>query len=169
METTLSRFAQERAVQKVKEYMMNGKSFTSVDITNDLKDDGVRIRNREVADMLRSLAIPIAHKYNCLYHLSLIRVDSNVDGPTWAYLYHHQTANPDDYLARDQNPKSFQTRQEIIDESQDNGAAQAILDMLKQKEAAVRSRANVDVASRTSATHNEHWKKQKRDSLGRFC
>ena len=102
--TALTQYAQKRIVSEVQEYCMNGYSFTSLDITNKLKQEGVRLRNRDVAEMLRSMVIPVAHEYHCLYQCTLIRVDSKRDGPTWAYLWHHKNTSADDYLDRDQNP-----------------------------------------------------------------
>lgn len=154
--TALTQYAQKRVVASIKEQIMNGYSFTSLDIANELKDDGVRLRNRDVAEMLRSMVLPIAHKYHCLYNITLIRVDSKDDGPTWAYVYHHKNNSADDYLARDQNPKSFKTQLDI------NPRLRS--DYVK----AVRQQVKTAVAN-AAAKSDPHWKSQKRDALGRFC
>lgn len=125
-------------------YMSANKSFTSVDIANAAKEEGYFARNRWVAEWLRSNAIPQAHTYGHLYNQTLIRVQSKADGSTLAYLYHHMHANPDDYLDRDQNPKSYQTP------GQQNVGYQP-----------------VQVTGRQGTS--DHWKYQPRDQYGRWC
>ena len=167
--TTLTKYAQKRIVGTIKEKLMNGYSFTSLDIANELKDDGVRLRNREVAEMLRSMVLPIAHKYHCLYNITLIRVDSKADGPTWAYVYHHKNADPDSYMARDQNPKSV--RQALEDE----GITSDLIDIqrkARKRAEQMKAAARAVLLSTVTTTEDDtqpHWKSQKRDSNGRFC
>lgn len=88
-------------------FMRQAKMFTSLDIANIAKDEGHRVRNYQVSDWLRRNAIPIAQSSSYLYDQSLIKVDSSAVGMTLAYLYHHYMDDKDDYLDRDQNPKSF--------------------------------------------------------------
>ena len=90
-------------------YMQGAKMFTSLDITNQAKDAGHRVRNYQVADWLRRNVIVLAQANSFLYNQSLITVDSKAAGTTLAYVYHHYQDDTDDYLDRDQNPKSFKT------------------------------------------------------------
>ena len=92
---------------KVEEYMNTGTSFTSLDIANAAKEASYRVRNNEVANWLRTNAITISYDGGYLYNQSLIKVDSKDVGMTLAYCYHHYNQSSDDYLDRDQNPKSF--------------------------------------------------------------
>jgi len=91
----------------VEQFMQNGTAFTSLDIANIAKDASYRIRNHEVANWLRSNAITISFDGGYLYNQSLIQVDSKAVGMTLAYCYHYYNDSSDDYLDRDQNPKSF--------------------------------------------------------------
>lgn len=105
----LSEDTQEFIEELVTDYMSRGRSFTSLDIANQTKEAGYFARNRMVADWLRHNAIVIAHSYGYLYNQTLIEVESKVDGHTLAYLYHHMNVDPDSYLDRDQNPKSYRS------------------------------------------------------------
>lgn len=91
----------------VEDFMLSGTSFTSLDIANIAKDASFRARNHEVATWLRTNAISISYDGSYLYDQSLIKVDSKEVGMTLAYCYHHYMSSSDDYLDRDQNPKSF--------------------------------------------------------------
>ena len=91
----------------VEDFMLNGTSFTSLDIANIAKDASYRARNHEVANWLRRNAISISYDGTYLYDQSLIQVDSKEVGMTLAYCYHHYMRSTDEYLDRDQNPKSF--------------------------------------------------------------
>lgn len=86
--------------------LYNETAFTSLDIANAAKDEGHWARNNEVGKWLRSNVIRIAYSQGCLFNQTLIRVDAKGVGPTLAYLYHHMNDDPDNYLDRDQNPKS---------------------------------------------------------------
>lgn len=96
----------------VLDYMLQGKMFTSLDIANQAKADGHQIRNCQVGNWLVENAIRIAKVNSHLYNQSLIRVDSRAVGMTLAYVYHHYIDDSDDYLDRDQNPKSFSVPQQ---------------------------------------------------------
>ena len=88
----------------VEDLMNAGEPFTSLDIANEAKKAGHFARNRWVAQWLRSNAIEISHQLAALYNQTLIEVESTIDGPTWAYLYHHMHFDPADYQDRDQEP-----------------------------------------------------------------
>lgn len=98
--------ANEFLKETVEDFYRHGTPFTSLDIANLAKDAGHFARNRWVATWLRSNAIEVAHSVGALYNQTLIEVDSKIEGNTLAYLYHHMNFDPDDYLDRDQNPKS---------------------------------------------------------------
>ncbi len=88
----------------VEDLMTAGEPFTSLDIANEAKKAGHFARNRWVAQWMRSNVIEISHQLSALYNQTLIEVDSAIDGPTWAYLYHHMHFDPADYQDRDQQP-----------------------------------------------------------------
>lgn len=98
--------AKDRVEEIVSSKMYNNTSFTSLDIANEAKAEGLWARNRDVANWLRSNAIRVAFSQGSLYNQTLIRVDSKDAGMTLAYLYHHMNKDADDYLDRDQNPQS---------------------------------------------------------------
>ena len=91
----------------VVDYCVKKRSFTSLDIANIAKGAGHRIRNYQVAEWLRENVLPISHAHAALFNCTLITVDSKADGMTMAYVYHHYKVSADEYLDRDQNPKSF--------------------------------------------------------------
>lgn len=83
--------------EKVDEYVSKHALFTSVDIANAIKKDGVWIRNRYVRDWLRSNieSDPLLDEYTT----APIRCNGSR-----ATLYLPLLANPDDYKERDQRP-----------------------------------------------------------------
>ena len=105
--STLDERTEDFLENLVLDYMQSGGMFTSLDIANQAKVAGHRVRNYQVADWLRKNVIVLAHAGGYLYNQSLITVDSKAVGITLAYLYHHYQDDPDTYLDRDQNPKSF--------------------------------------------------------------
>jgi len=107
----------------VENYYRAGNSFTSLDIANQAKQNGLYVRNRWVAEWLRSNAIRIAYGMGALFNQSLIEVESKTDGHTLAYLYHHYQVDPDSYLDRDQNPKPVSTMRNASSVSTPNSAA----------------------------------------------
>jgi len=76
--------------RSIKEFILAGKMFTSIDIANSIKKDGMWIRNREVAEVLRDRAIEISEDLEEEY-LSTVIVVTN--GHT-ANLYFPCEANP---------------------------------------------------------------------------
>ncbi len=86
---------------------LQGRSFTSLDVTNKFKAMGYSVRNHKVATWLRENVIATAYSLGQLYNQTLITVDSKVAGITHAYLYHHYLTPSDSYLDRDQNPQPF--------------------------------------------------------------
>jgi hypothetical protein len=85
--------------QKVQEFVDRKEMFTSVDISNAIKKDGIWIRNAEVRNWLRANS----RDPNVFdgYSSSAISV---CGGNTDATLYHPSLGDPDDYQARDQQP-----------------------------------------------------------------
>ena len=132
-------------------YMDAERSFTSVDIANQAKAAGHFARNRMVAEWLRCNAIKLAHAYSHLYNQTLIEVDSKADGHTLAYLYHHMHVDPDTYLDRDQNPKSYQ--------QPDGGTVLHVI-------AAVTGQTPNPSTTTTGGKHHSNY--QRRDAFGRF-
>jgi hypothetical protein len=82
---------------KIQELVNKEEMFTSVDIANAIKRDGIWIRNREIRNWLHANANDQA--------LFGDYVHTNIDvcgGNAQATLYHPTLKNPDDYTARDQ-------------------------------------------------------------------
>jgi hypothetical protein len=90
---------QTSVLEKVTEFIKEDKMFTSVDIANAVKADGLWVRNREVRDWLQE---NFSNKTIFLnYTISQILV---CNGSTAASLYHPVLLNPDDYVDRDLHP-----------------------------------------------------------------
>ena len=88
----------------VETFLTQGLPFTSLEIANSAKSNGLRVRNHQVAEWMRENVIRIAHDLGALYNTTLIEVQSKRDGYILANLYHHMSYDPDDYLDRSQNP-----------------------------------------------------------------
>lgn len=136
--------------------MCAGESFTSVDIANALKQDGMRIRNREVASWLRTNVLVLAQQNGLLYDVNLISVDSKRDGFTQTYLYHHMNTPASSYMDRDQNPQSWKRPHQ-------NDVRRSVSDFTRI------TRTLTEALEVSKAAADEpHWKKQKRDAQGRW-
>lgn len=155
----LSEATADRAESIILGHMLDRKSFTSVDIANQLKEEGFYARNRMVAEWLRSNAIRVAHDYGLLYNQTLIRVSSKADGMTLAYLYHEHNVDADDYLNRDQNPKPYRQ----VSSSTPGRSAAPMPN---------RPSPTTTVVTRTTTTTRQSghdgWKSQPRDARGRW-
>lgn len=94
--------------EKVKEYVQNNQPFTSLQISNAIKKDGVHIRHRDISKIVRD-----AYDYyvlpNYAYERSIIDVETTEwdesvkqEKPikTEAYLYHPFKYNPDQYTLK---------------------------------------------------------------------
>ncbi len=90
----------------VADFLSNRIPFTSVDITSDIRDQGLFAKHRDVAEWLRRNVIQLSYEMSALYNQTLIEVNSQRDGLTRAYLYHHMDFNPDDYRNRGEQPVS---------------------------------------------------------------
>lgn len=152
--------------------MMNQHiSFTSLDVANSMKTAGYQIRNREAADWLRRNVTTLSFTHGITYNATLITVQSKEVGPTSAYLYHHDSVNPDDYLDRDQNPRPVP-----------GGIPGPVGPVSPSDPSAVSSRPIPTAAPATTVTvtvtaksggagaklGNENYKGQTRDRFGRF-
>lgn len=169
----------EEAVQTiVAGYLAQRRSFTSVDVCNEAKGQGYRVRNRVVSEWLRENFTKTAHKTGAQYNSTLVNVDSKADGFTQAYLYHHFEVDADDYMDRDQNPQSFR-RQTPVRQMSDMTRVLYTLKNLAAKSdkivfvddgnvPPIPASALTDlVASRTKRVQPKP-KLQKRDALGRY-
>jgi len=78
---------------KFNEFVNKQVMFTSIDIANSIKKDGMWLRNSEVATWLRTNALK-----NASYSSTKITVSNNKE----ATLYHPLNSNPDTYVDRDQ-------------------------------------------------------------------
>jgi hypothetical protein len=83
---------------KVEEFVKKNKMFTSMDIANGIKRDGVWVRNREVRDWLRD-AVSSEPLLLGAYTNTLIDICS---GAAQATLYYPLYGNPDMYTGNDQ-------------------------------------------------------------------
>jgi hypothetical protein len=93
---------EDKVVDVMEDFCDNYQSFTSLDVSNKVKQDGFPgSRHREVAEIIRE-------KYsNGLmdtwdYSRALIDVELLNGLRTKAYLYHHNTVSPDTYMDRSQ-------------------------------------------------------------------
>lgn len=81
---------------KVTELMQNSMMFTSVNVGNAVKSDGTWISNREVAKWLRQNFSDLNDDLDTDY----IATQISVNGSSSANLYHHFSADPDNYTDR---------------------------------------------------------------------
>lgn len=92
--------AYELSIQeKVQEYIKEQKMFTSVDIANAVKQEGLWVRNREVRDWIQENFTNKSIFGD--YIISQIMV---CNGSSFASLYHPALKDPNDYLDREQQP-----------------------------------------------------------------
>jgi hypothetical protein len=86
-------------LEKVTEFIKEDKMFTSVDVANAVKSEGLWVRNREVRDWL----LENFSDKNLFgdYAISQIYV---CNGSSVASLYHPALSDPNDYLERNQQP-----------------------------------------------------------------
>ena len=153
----------------VADNMRRSVPFTSLDIANKAKEAGHVVRNREVAEWLRSNAIRIAHSFGYMYNQTLIRVDSKSAGMTYAYLYHQFQDDPDNYQNRDQNPKNPGYKQPTPQPSfQSGGMQRGTLNTFSSSSGTGRSVVGRQQTSSRSNTGHDGWMDQYRDSRGRF-
>lgn len=162
----------------VEDLMTDGAPFTSVDIANEAKKAGHFARNRWVAAWLRSNVIEIAHQLSALYNQTLIEVDSAIDGPVLAYLYHHKDFDTDDYSARAQDP--LQTvgpraapvqspvRVQAIKVNVPDGTPDVVLDQHIQAVSGATGAVTTTVPAAARAKTSQTSSLPKRDQYGRF-
>lgn len=86
-------------LEKVSEYVKEGKMFTSVDIANAVKKEGLWVRNRDVRDWLQENFSDKDLFED--YAISQIHV---CNGSSVASLYHPALVDPSTYMDRDQRP-----------------------------------------------------------------
>ncbi|MDO8640249.1 MAG: hypothetical protein Q7R33_01785 [Nitrosarchaeum sp.] len=80
---------------KVAKFIKTKKSFTSVDVSNAIKTDGIWVSNSIVANWLRK------HFYDVrVFPQSYHRTQITVDNSNSAYLYHHNLSRQSDYKNR---------------------------------------------------------------------
>ena len=127
--------------------LLNRISFTSVDITQEARSQGLFARNRDVAEWLRRNLSQLSYEYSALYNSTLIEVNSERDGLTRAYLYHHMDISPATYLNRGDTSAGAKT------------VLHTIAAITGQTPNPSRSMSN-----------GQHWSnRQRRDAFGRFC
>jgi hypothetical protein len=84
--------------QETGAWMQRGKSFTSVDIANAIKQRGTFIKNRDVANFLRNTAVGMSLQYSLdPYVTSVINVQLPNGSWVEASLYHPQGTAASDY------------------------------------------------------------------------
>jgi len=110
MKTVTQKTKSQVIRKKVLQFLRENKSFTSVDIGNDIKAERgpsrAFIRNRDVSEWLRRNFMRVAYENRYVYNSTLIQVDGDI-GLTMAYLYHPYSIPADSYLDRDQKAKSI--------------------------------------------------------------
>lgn len=104
----------------VKELCRGLESFTSLDVSNKVKSDGVVVRHREVAECVRQcFATGEMKVYG--YVRELIDVTMSNGANVQTYLYHHTTIPAEDYKNRSQialRPKSNDSPCNTVDDNQ---------------------------------------------------
>jgi hypothetical protein len=86
-------------LQKIQEFVDSNKMFTSVDIANAVKLEGLWVRNRHVRDWV------ISHFNDKeIFHDYVVSQIHVCGGSSLATLYHPGLSDPNDYLDRDQKP-----------------------------------------------------------------
>jgi hypothetical protein len=88
------------------QWMQRGKMFTSVDIANSLKQRGDWVRNRDVADFLRTNVVNMAPQYGFKYTTTTIDVKLPNGSNTEATLYHVSGTNAATYTKTNQKAMS---------------------------------------------------------------
>lgn len=82
----------------VKKKVKNKDMFTSLDISNEIKESGIWISNRDVSSQLKEIFLKNYKRYTT----SLISVKRTEDGVNvYATLYHNKKSNIDDYKNRE--------------------------------------------------------------------
>jgi hypothetical protein len=93
--------AKSKTVEIVKELCRNMESFTSLDVSNRAKTEGLVARHREVAELVRSAFVDgVMEQYG--YVRDMIDVTLPGGRTAQAYLYRHTTVPADDYSDRAQ-------------------------------------------------------------------
>lgn len=93
--------AKSKIVGVIREFCRNMESFTSLDVSNKAKSEGLVARHREVAELVRGAhADGVMDTYG--YVRDLIDVTLPGGGSAQAYLYRHTTVPADDYRNRAQ-------------------------------------------------------------------
>lgn len=85
--------------EKVTEFIQGEKMFTSVDVANAVKNEGLWVRNRDVRDWLQE-NFTDKNLFGD-YVISQIHV---CNGSSFASLYHPGLIDPNDYVDRNQRP-----------------------------------------------------------------
>lgn len=91
--------SEKEVLAKLNEFIKENKMFTSVDLANAVKADGIWVRNRDIRDWLKSRFEDKGLFQD--YAISSIYV---CNGTSVASLYHPLFCDPNDYLDRDQRP-----------------------------------------------------------------
>ena len=113
------------------------KPFTSLDISNAVKSAGHPFRHREVAAIVRDLWFYSNYLSNHEYDKTNIVVRLSNGRSATAYLYHHETVDPGEYVSRSQTaavvPRTDQdtpeTTQDTPETTQDTPERASILDV----------------------------------------
>lgn len=100
-ETEENMDAKSKTVGIVKEFCRNLESFTSLDVSNRAKADGLVARHREIAELVRA-TFANGEMDTFGYKRDLIDVTIPGGNTAQTYLYHHTTVPVDDYKDRSQ-------------------------------------------------------------------
>ena len=82
-------------------WLIAEKPFTSVELCNHMKRLGIWIRNRDVAEYLRSNVEEISNEFGVYVATTMIGVDASKNATTAATLYHPERYDADNYMSRD--------------------------------------------------------------------
>jgi len=134
------------------QYVVDKKSFTAVDIGNELKRKGINVRQREVSPIVRE------HFKGGLYNGSgytrtLIPVK---DGSVKAYVYFHIDNEPKDYLEINQEILSWDPNKPMFSDEGDLDAGNGLDDLVDDSSLLINSHSALDnyVASKKSEVYH---------------
>ena len=93
---------EDKVQSVIGDFCSEDKSFTSLDVSNKVKQEGfASTRHRQIAEIVRR-QYDLGAMADYDYERSLVDVELLNGLATKAYLYHHNSVSPDDYIERKQ-------------------------------------------------------------------
>lgn len=140
MDTQVNTSLEEVVKDVIDEFCDDLESFTSLDVSNKVKQDHLPdVRHREVARLVRNLFFNEDYIKEFDYNKSNIMVSLPSGQSAMAYLYHHETVDPGDYQNRSQlavrpttaadNPQPAADRRSLADAVAQGSQRRSIFDV----------------------------------------